>query len=97
MVLDTVNAEVASEIARTIDYYRSTTGEGEVERLLLCGGGAKVKGLVEQLQERMQVSVELANPFGEIDCSGCGDDVAFDEIGPMAAVGVGLALRAMGD
>lgn len=98
MVLDSVNAEVAAEIARTVDYYKSTTGEGEVERLLLCGGGAKVMGLVEQLQERMQITVDVANVFGEIDCSGVeGDDTQLEDIGPMAAVGVGLALRAMGD
>lgn len=97
MVVESVNAEVASEIARTVDYYKSTSGEGEVVGLLLCGGGAKVKGLVEHLQERMQVRVEMANAFGEIDCSGCGDAAQLDELGPMAAVGVGLALRAMGD
>ncbi|MFO0774101.1 MAG: type IV pilus assembly protein PilM [Nitrospiraceae bacterium] len=97
MVLDTVNAEVASEIARTVDYYKSTSGEGDVERLLLCGGGSKVQGLRDQLQERMQISVSMANPFATIACEGCSSDVSLDEYGPMAAVGVGLALRAQGD
>lgn len=98
MVLDGVNAEVASEIARTVDYYKSTTGEGDVERLLLCGGGAKVHGLVDHLQERMQITVELVNAFGEIDCSGSEVDAAqLTQVETAAAVGVGLALRAMGD
>lgn len=98
MVLDAVNAEVASEIARTVDYYKSTTGEGDVERLLLCGGGAKVHGLLDHLQERMQVPVELVNAFGEIDCSGGdADEAQLARVETAAAVGVGLALRAMGD
>ncbi len=97
-VMHAVNSEVAGEIARTVDYYKSTAGEGEVDRLLLCGGGALAKGLVEELQERMQIKVELVNPFGEIDCSAAdGEASELEAMGPMAAVGVGLALRAMGD
>jgi len=46
----------------------------------------------------MQVAVEVANPFGEIDTSGSDfDQDALAEMAPMAAVAVGLALRAVGD
>ena len=44
-VIESVNAEVASEIARTIDYFKSTVAEGDVQQVLLCGGGAQVSGL----------------------------------------------------
>ena len=71
-VVDSVNAEVASEIARTIDYFKSTMPDADVQQVLLCGGGAQVKGLVTQLRDRMQAVVEVANPFGEIDTSGTG-------------------------
>ncbi|MEX5281552.1 type IV pilus assembly protein PilM [Nitrospira tepida] len=97
-VMESLNAEVASEIGRTIDYYKSTAGDGDVERLLLCGGGAKASGLLEQLRDRMRVKVELANPFQEIDCTAADVDPAtLDEMSAVAAVGVGLALRVMGD
>ncbi|MEX5212612.1 MAG: pilus assembly protein PilM [Nitrospiraceae bacterium] len=97
-VIENLNAEVASEIGRTIDYYKSTAGDGDVERLLLCGGGSKASGLLEQLRDRMRVKVELANPFQEIDCTSADMDPAMlDEMSAVAAVGVGLALRAMGD
>ena len=97
-VMESLNAEVASEIGRTIDYYKSTTGDGDVERLLLCGGGAKASGLLAQLRDRMRVKVELANPFQEIDCTSADVDPAtLDEMSTVAAVGVGLALRVMGD
>lgn len=97
-VIESVNAEVASEIARTIDYFRSTVADGEVQRVLLCGGGAQIFGLEQQLRDRMQAVVEVANPFAEIDTTGIDlDQSTLDELAPMAAVGVGLALRSVGD
>ena len=97
-VIESVNAEVASEIARTIDYFKSTTAEGDVQQVLLCGGGAQVAGLAQQLKDRMHAHVELANPFAEVDTSGSDfDQAALAEMAPMAAVGVGLALRSVGD
>jgi len=97
-VVDSVNAEVASEIARTIDYFKSTMSDADVQQVLLCGGGAQVKGLVTQLRDRMQAVIEVANPFGEIDTSGSDfDQNTLAELAPLAAVGVGLALRSVGD
>jgi len=97
-VIDSVNAEVASEIARTVDYFKSTMSDAEVQHVVLCGGGAQVAGLEQQLRDRMNAMVEIANPFGEIDTSGCDmDQATLAEMAPIAAVGVGLALRSVGD
>lgn len=97
-VIDSVNAEVASEIARTVDYFKTSASNGDLDRVLVCGGVAKAKGLIQQLGDRMQVSVEVADPFGEIDTSGTDfDQDTLAEMAPLAAVGVGLALRAVGD
>ncbi|HET9607229.1 MAG TPA: type IV pilus assembly protein PilM [Nitrospira sp.] len=97
-VIESVNAEVASEIARTIDYFKSTVTEGEVQQVLLCGGGAQIAGLVKQLRDRMHAVVEVANPFAEVDTSGSDfDQAALADLAPMASVGVGLALRSVGD
>lgn len=97
-VVDSVNAEVASEIARTIDYFKSTMSDADVQHVLLCGGGSQIKGLLTQLKDRMQAVVEMANPFGEIDTTGSDfDQDALSAMAPLAAVGVGLALRSVGD
>lgn len=97
-VINSVNAEVASEIARTIDYFKSTMSDVDVQQVLLCGGGAQVKGLLPQLSDRMQAIVEVVNPFSEIDTSGSDfDQNTLTELAPLAAVGVGLALRSVGD
>jgi len=97
-VIESVNAEVASEIARTIDYFKSTVSNADVQHVLLCGGGAQVHGLVQQLRDRMQADVDIANPFGEVDTSGSDfDQATLNEMASVAAVGVGLALRSVGD
>lgn len=97
-VLEGVNAEVASEIAKSIDYFKTTVTGADLKRIMLSGGSAKVSGLAAQLSERMGIPVELANPFQNIDASGAGiDEESLAEIAPLAAVGVGLAMRTIGD
>jgi type IV pilus assembly protein PilM len=96
-VIEGVNAEVVSEIARSVDYFK-TTAEGDVSKIVLCGGGAKASGLAAQLGDRMAVAVELANPFRQVDTSESGlDPDTLPELAPFAAVGVGLAMRTRGD
>ncbi|WP_447973029.1 type IV pilus assembly protein PilM [Nitrospira sp. Kam-Ns4a] len=97
-VLQNINAEVSSEIARSVDYFRTTSPDGEVARIALCGGSAQVEGLATQLSERMGVAVEVANPFRQVDTSAAElDPESLAALAPMAGVGVGLALRTIGD
>jgi type IV pilus assembly protein PilM len=97
-VIEGVNAEVTSEIARSVDYFKSTYTDGEVNRILMCGGCAKVSGLMQHLKERLGGTVELANPFNRVDTAAAGFDPDFlADVAPQAAVGVGLALRTVGD
>ena len=94
-----MNSEVAAEIAKSIDYFRTTIPEGDLSRLALCGGGAKVVGLVQSLRDRMaMISVDMVDPFSQIDVTDA--DVDLDllaQVAPMAGVGVGLMLRTLGD
>ena len=97
-VVNGVNAEVASEIARTVDYFRTSTANVELDRVLVCGGVANARGLIQQLADRMQIPVDVADPFGEIDVTRSDvDPDMLAELAPSAAVGVGLALRVVGD
>lgn len=96
--LNNVNTEVISEVANSIDYFRTTNLDGEISKIVLCGGCAKTSGLPEQLSQRLNVPVEVANPFAEIDISPLKiDPSAMDVVAPLAAVAVGLALRRLGD
>jgi type IV pilus assembly protein PilM len=93
-----VSMEIVSEVADSIDYFRATNMGDEIGKTLLCGGCAKVKDLAEHVSHRVGVVVEIANPFAEIDPSRAKlDPQALETLAPMAAVGVGLALRRAGD
>jgi type IV pilus assembly protein PilM len=97
-VMNSMNGEVASEIARTVDYFKTSAANAELDRVLVCGGVAQAQGLIQQLGDRMQIPVELADPFSEIDVTGSDmDPDLLADLAPSAAVGVGLALRAVGD
>ncbi|MBI3610662.1 MAG: type IV pilus assembly protein PilM [Nitrospirae bacterium] len=97
-VINAVHAEVAGEVARSIDYFKTTSMQENIDKVVLCGGAANMKGMAAFLGERLGVAVELANPFSRIEI----DKKAFDpeqlrEVAPQAAVGVGLAIRKLGD
>ena len=89
---------ICSEIERSVDYFRSTYGGEYLKRILLSGGSARIPGIVSDLTQRLGVEAEIANPFKKIGCDIKGFNQAkIEDIAPIAAVGVGLALRKVGD
>jgi type IV pilus assembly protein PilM len=97
-IVAAVNSEVAAEVSRSLDYFRSTTTHDRVDRLVLSGGGAKAKGLTEALAERCQVPLELANPFRRVQVDQKTVDMELlKDAAVQAAVGLGLAIRRLGD
>lgn len=54
-----------AEVNRSIDYYRREFGEQKIDRLLICGGTAAMKGLREYLQTNLGIPTELFDPFRE--------------------------------
>ena len=95
-ILDTVSDILALEIQKTMDFYRATVEDGEsaVGKILVSGGGSKLKGLVEFLSKRFDMPVELFDPFRKIKVDSRGFDPEYmREIVPEMAIAVGLALR----
>lgn len=95
-ILDTVSDILALEIQKTMDFYRATVEDGEeaVQQILVSGGGSKLRGLVEFLATRFEVSVEVFDPFRKIRVDSRGFDPDYmREVVPEMAIAVGLALR----
>jgi type IV pilus assembly protein PilM len=89
---------ICSEIERSVDYFRSTYGGEYIKHVLLSGGSAKIPGIVNDLTHRLSVEAEIANPFKKIGYNIKSlDPATIEEIKPIATVGVGLALRKVGD
>jgi type IV pilus assembly protein PilM len=93
--LETVSDMLALEISKTFDFYRATADDdGSVQKILISGGGSKLRGLPEYLSNRFEIPVERLDPFRRIGF----DARRFDpdymrEVVPEMAVAVGLALR----
>ena len=82
------------EIRRSLEFYRASTGDEPIETVYLSGGCAGMKGLCEILTTRLKLPVERFNPFRRIDIPERLFNVDYvSEMGPMAAVAVGLAIR----
>ena len=95
-ILDTVSDILALEIQKTMDFYRATVEDGEaaVQKILVSGGGSKLKGLVDFLARRFEIPAEVFNPFRKIRVDSRGFDPEYmSEIVPEMAIAVGLALR----
>ncbi|MEK6534041.1 MAG: type IV pilus assembly protein PilM [Thermodesulfobacteriota bacterium] len=89
---------ICSEIERSVDYFRSTFGAENISKVLLSGGGCMIPGMAADLGRRLGIETEMVNPFRKIpfDKKVLAPGAA-ERIGPIAAVGVGLALRKIGD
>jgi type IV pilus assembly protein PilM len=96
--IEMVNAEVAGEIRRSFDFFRSSSHSETIHRVILSGGSARLPGLVEYLSENLEIPVEVANPLRKIKADKKKFDPEYLEaISPQLAVSVGLALRWAGD
>jgi type IV pilus assembly protein PilM len=96
--ISAVDMEVATEIGRSFDYFRTTAPEDEITRVVLCGGCSKIKSLPARISEQVGLETTVANPFAKLDATGLKmspEELA--EVAPDAAVVVGLALRREGD
>ncbi len=86
--------DLSTQIERSLQFLSTVTGEEKVNKMLITGGGSLIPNLAEYLKRRLNVSVEILNPFKNI----LYDPTIFapegvDVIGPVLTQAVGLALR----
>lgn len=97
-VLQRVNDTIALEMRRSLDFYNSTAGEERITKVFLSGGGAKTLQLVDAVQQRLSLPVELMNPLAQVTVNEKEFDSRYlEEIAPLMSVAVGLATRRAGD
>ena len=96
-VLRAMTDNVLLEVEKTFDFFKATASAEHIDRIVLSGGASRVEGFAEALHERFDTQVERFDPFRQVtfDAGKLGVDV--DEVAPVAAVAVGLALRRAGD
>lgn len=85
--------KLVAEISRSLEYFRLQIGNKNIDRLLLCGGGASMKNIASYLSQELHLSVERFNPWKFLPF----DQQKFnaqllEEWGPQLAIAAGVAL-----
>jgi type IV pilus assembly protein PilM len=97
-VLRAVSENVMLEIQKTFDFFKATAASDRIDRIVVSGGAARAEGFLEMLTERFAAPVELFDPFKRVAFDTKRFQVdSVEEVGPTAAVAVGLALRRAAD
>jgi type IV pilus assembly protein PilM len=80
---------LARELASSLHFYQDQPDSLGFAEITITGGGAHLKGLAEQLEELIGISVRVADPFARVG-SGNGIDSG-DQDGSLAvAIGLGI-------
>lgn len=82
------------EIKKAIDLYNSKRPDRPLSRIILSGGGSKVKGLADFISKETGISVLQFNPFSGMKINDRKIDRHYlDVIAPEMAIAAGLAIR----
>jgi len=82
---------IVTEMQYMIDFYRSQN-QGEIEKVVLSGGGALLLNLASYLSKRLDIQVIIGDPWSRINYPAELKPI-LNEIGPKLAVAIGLAMR----
>jgi type IV pilus assembly protein PilM len=97
-VMSSVTEDIVAETQRSFEFFRSTTGSEKVSRVLVSGGCARIGNFTSILSERLEIPVEVANPFKNVKIDAKKFDTAIiEDSSPLCAVAIGLAIRRPGD
>jgi type IV pilus assembly protein PilM len=86
--------DLTTEIRRSLEFYRVQSGDINVDRMFLAGGGAKLRGLADAIGDTLGFRVELGDPWLAVSF----DDSSFDaaylrSTAAELTVPLGLAIR----
>jgi type IV pilus assembly protein PilM len=97
-VLIKVNETITQEIRRSLDFYNSTASDDRITKVFVSGGSSKGYKFIESVSDKVGIPVEFINPFAKLKYNEKDFDPEYlQEIGPLMAVSVGLAIRRVGD
>jgi type IV pilus assembly protein PilM len=68
-IIKPILEDLIDQIKKYLNFYRDHSSyeyllpSGKIEKILLCGGGAGLKGLVELMSKNLNISVEIGDPL----------------------------------
>lgn len=91
--MESVLNELVTEIRRSLEYYRNRHDNAGVDRIILVGGTARLRGLDVFLQEELGVRVEIGNPVSHLVVSNPALAEDLPNHAPFLAISIGLAMH----
>jgi type IV pilus assembly protein PilM len=79
-----------NEIRSSIEYYSTMPGRSEIRRVTVTGGGSRLSGLLDRLQQNLRAEVVRGSALSRIETSLSADEIVNRD--PLCAVVIGLAL-----
>ncbi|MFC1644926.1 type IV pilus assembly protein PilM [Patescibacteria group bacterium] len=97
MALEPVLKNLISEIQKSIDFYiNGLKYSKSVDRIVVCGGGSNIKGIVTYLSKELKREVELGNPWVNLSSKGELPPIPHEEI-IRYATSIGLSIKGADD
>ena len=85
-----------AEIQRSIGYYRSQSKEVVIEKVVVSGGGANLKGIMAFIEKNIGIPTQKIDLLENISVSPKGTINKTEGLDPAFGIACGLALRAIG-
>ena len=92
-VLEPFKDAVVQQVARSLQFFFSSSQYNDVDHIILAGGVSSMEGLAEIVQEKLGTPSTVANPFAEMSISSRVNAVALSSDAPAMMIACGLALR----
>lgn len=96
-VIKKASDELYADIYRSLEVFRSNFYNEDVNKIAICGGTALIKDFASEMSQRIDMEVEVIDPFRKISIPDKINPSFIKEMAPIAGVAVGLALRTEGD
>ncbi len=97
-ILEEVSEILTLEVQKTFDFFKTTSESIDIREVYLSGGASRTQGLREFLQNKLELPVQLLNPFNKLTVRD--SSVPAELVNDLAtdfAIAIGLALRSERD
>ncbi|MEP0201245.1 MAG: pilus assembly protein PilM [Halioglobus sp.] len=92
-VLEPFKDAVVQQVARSLQFFFSSSQYNDVDYIILAGGVSSMDGLQELVQDKLGTPTAVANPFAEMTISSRVNAVALSSDAPAMMIACGLAMR----
>jgi type IV pilus assembly protein PilM len=92
-VLEPFKDNAVQQVARSLQFFFSSSQYHQVDHVVLAGGVASLDGLAEMVQDKLDTPTSVANPFANMSVSSRVNSAALANDAPALMIVTGLALR----